>query len=1129
MKRLFGVVVMISLLMSCKINVQASETAMQDGIEINIWTEKEEYNSTEDVEVEITVKNHNGYAVDGLSLEMTLPSGLEIKNESLMEVSLQWLVDLVAPTETEGLSAENMSIKGGEERIFRGELIYLDSLQEGTNAKGDSVTIVLVGLCVVLVIAIVVLLVVLIAPRKKRDRMICLLLCVGVAMSMLPMRVLAADEARERMVVSKKIYIDDEEYIIKAEVSYFLVEEQLCTIAFDTDGGTVIESQVINNGELLVQPDIPEKEGFVFIGWYGDEECTIEYDFTQPVKRSCTVYARWLNIADKTDSDGDGLTDALEEFYGTNFRMADSDEDGLNDYVEVVVLQYNPLITDTDGNGVGDGDEDCDGDGLNNVYEVSMSTNPANDDSDEDGLSDREEIDDWGTNPIINDTDMDGAGDKWEAVHGFNPLEYNDTFVTEVKANGNVTEVGVVATVSMEGTGKQAESLSVVPVTAEEEPLLSSDIPGYMGVAYDISASEKDMNATLTFEYDTSMGTISESFQPRIYLFDDAKGRLQELENQDVSEGKVSVHITQASKCILLNKVEFDKVWEQEFKRPFISEEGKDATLDVMFVIDYSASMVDNDPNQMFKQVSAEFINKLRSGQDKTGAVQFIREAYWVSRLTLEKERVIEAINTITYDDGYQWDSGTDGSAGLHLALEELEQSDSKYQFIIFITDGEDNGYFYSYDELIERALQKSIVIYTIGMGSADEELLTRVAEGTGGKYYHATAGVSLDDLANLDDVYGEIEAETVDLTTDSNGDAIPDYYNELIKQGILVLSNGSTAFVGKDFNFDANGNPGYDYDGDGIKNGEELVIVQEGNVVYMQMKSNPLEKDTDKDGYSDADDANPMVWDVSYRDLALLSHAVYENYNAGTVLSETDKTLKSNKKEVAGTLKEMVGWKVLLTFYNPVTGFEAAAYAKDNNLVLATRGSESHDIADIVQDWVIADAIGYILGLNAQLPAMEEFVSMAVKMYGHEYENIYVTGHSLGGYLALMASSQLVKHGMEDKIRKVVTFNGLGMNYCGGTFIGTILDRDDYDNFERINGKLKHYRTDNDVVSLIGYTPGDKVSIERSKTIDWRNIVDGHNLFTFAEHFSNENRKPQYDNFESYGLRDEWSTMFGK
>lgn len=56
------------------------------------------------------------------------------------------------------------------------------------------------------------------------------------------------------------------------------------------------------------------------------------------------------------DTDGDGLEDALEQFWvGTDPNNPDTDGDGLTDFE--VVFGLNPLNPDTDGDGINDGDE----------------------------------------------------------------------------------------------------------------------------------------------------------------------------------------------------------------------------------------------------------------------------------------------------------------------------------------------------------------------------------------------------------------------------------------------------------------------------------------------------------------------------------------------------------------------------------------------------------------------------------------------------------------------------------------------------------------------------------------------------------------------------------------------------
>ncbi|PLX20666.1 hypothetical protein C0584_05500 [Candidatus Parcubacteria bacterium] len=127
------------------------------------------------------------------------------------------------------------------------------------------------------------------------------------------------------------------------------------------------------------------------------------------------------------DTDGDGLTHFKELWLNTDPFKADSDDDGLSDYQEVIEIHSNPVEADTDQDGLGDKEEyvlgtslqrpDTDGDGVLD----SVDNDPISGDSDNDRLSDAEEAQ-WGTDPNNKDTDGDGVNDRDEVINGMNPL-----------------------------------------------------------------------------------------------------------------------------------------------------------------------------------------------------------------------------------------------------------------------------------------------------------------------------------------------------------------------------------------------------------------------------------------------------------------------------------------------------------------------------------------------------------------------------------------------------------------------------------------------------------------------------------------------------------------------------------
>lgn len=105
------------------------------------------------------------------------------------------------------------------------------------------------------------------------------------------------------------------------------------------------------------------------------------------------------------DIDGDGLTAQEEYQYGTNNQLADSDADGLSDGDEVNQHLSHPLLLDTDD------------DGLNDGAEVDEGSDPNIADTDSDGLSDAEEVLTHGTSPTSSDTDNDGMDDAYEVLY----------------------------------------------------------------------------------------------------------------------------------------------------------------------------------------------------------------------------------------------------------------------------------------------------------------------------------------------------------------------------------------------------------------------------------------------------------------------------------------------------------------------------------------------------------------------------------------------------------------------------------------------------------------------------------------------------------------------------------------
>ena len=617
------------------------------------------------------------------------------------------------------------------------------------------------------------------------------------------------------------------------------------------------EEQSVERGTYVEKPENPEREGYLFMGWYLDKSFTKQFDFeATAVNRNLTLYARWLDYTCTTDTDSDGIVDSLEEYIGSDVNGTDTDGDGLTDYEELYEIGTNPLVKDTDGNGVEDFVDDLDEDGLSNGEEIRYNTNACHDDTDIDDLTDYDEINIYHTDPTLNDTDGDGAPDGWEIANGYDPLVHDNRY-TLTESSGTISEANpVVAKVTVDAYDADVYSLEIRKVKYHDNPFISPFIAGYLGDAYEFTFDGKFDTAEMVFEYDVNLGELSDTFQPRIYYFNEETNAFEELENQTVENGRVTVTTTHFSTYILLNKVEFDEVWNTEIKT---AADG--AGLNIAFVVDLSGSMYGTKLTTTKTAINS-FIDVL-DDTDKAALISFTNDAVLRCDMTNDKEVLKSAVN------GMRADGLTSIYRGIGKAMDVFETSDlNGYKMMVVFTDGYDEpsttyeGY---YKTLVERAGKAGVTIYSVGIITIDEALLTRVAESTGGKYYYASV------VSELKEKVEEVKEEIIDYNSDSNDDGITDYHTKLIMEGKLLLKNSSDELKGIDFNYDKGGEVGGiisdDWDEDGIKNGDEIKVVSLGAWTYIEMKSHPLRQHSDSDGVDDYAEvqrgSDPLYYDV--------------------------------------------------------------------------------------------------------------------------------------------------------------------------------------------------------------------------------------------------------------------------
>ena len=229
--------------------------------------------------------------------------------------------------------------------------------------------------------------------------------------------------------------------------------------------------------------------------------------------------------------------------------------------------------------------------------------------------------------------------------------------------------------------------------------------------------------------------------------------------------------------------------------------------IDIVMAIDVSGSMLARDlkPNRMegLKSVAKEFVESRPN--DRIGIVVYAAEAYTKTPVTSDKSVVLEALNSVRYDNVLQ--DGTGIGMGLATAVNRLKDSKAKSRVIILMTDGVNNSGFIEPETASDIAREFGIKVYTIGIGTngmaefpyayapgggflfrmmqveIDEKLMKQIAANTGGKYFRATSN------RKLQEIYKEIDKlETTEIEELKFYDYDEKYRPLIWLAGILLL-----------------------------------------------------------------------------------------------------------------------------------------------------------------------------------------------------------------------------------------------------------------------------------------------------------------------------------------------------
>ena len=270
------------------------------------------------------------------------------------------------------------------------------------------------------------------------------------------------------------------------------------------------------------------------------------------------------------------------------------------------------------------------------------------------------------------------------------------------------------------------------------------------------------------------------------------------------------------------------------------------------------------------------------------------------------------------------------------------------------------------------------------------------------------------------------------------------------------------------------------DDDQDGIKNKDELYVYRKDGKEYLGYNSHPLLADSDGDGLADREDDNKKQWYVTDRDALLFMELSYRDDDYIEKILDHKNPFPSlylNRQEYKMMHNELAPFWKMKKAYHTASGLDAylfetksdLPYLKDNTVqMLAIRGTRVNDAKDLSTDLVL---------FGGNKPAQADDIRNVVKELAQDSSitNLYMTGHSLGGYLAQIAAVEAYQKYptfYNNVLKKVTTFSAPKVitsrtiwNAKNGFWDVGLESRK-----LALSGKIKHYVVDNDnvVTSLI-------------------------------------------------------------
>lgn len=189
---------------------------------------------------------------------------------------------------------------------------------------------------------------------------------------------------------------------------------------------------------------------------------------------------------------------------------------------------------------------------------------------------------------------------------------------------------------------------------------------------------------------------------------------------------KLALLVCAVGFCLLaLARPQWGYAWEEAHRKG----------LDIVVAVDTSRSMLAEDtvPNRLTRAKMAALDLMKLAKNDRLGLVSFAGTAFLQAPLTTDEEAFrqnVEALHVGIVEAG-----GTALSSAIDCALEAFEKDSDNHKVLVLFTDGEDHDADGEAVAAARRAAKEGMMIFTIGVGTPQGEML-RAKDERGNAYF---------------------------------------------------------------------------------------------------------------------------------------------------------------------------------------------------------------------------------------------------------------------------------------------------------------------------------------------------------------------------------------------------------